>query len=336
MATPRAFICGVAGLTLSEIERDFLKKHQPYGVILFARNCGTPEQVTQLVADIKSCLSHPFASILIDQEGGRVARLKPPHWRAYPPAAKFGELCARDKNAAIATARVNARLIADDLRALGITTNCAPLADVPAPECHDIIGDRAFGDTPAQVALLARAQADGLRDGGILPILKHIPGHGRARADSHEDLPVVEASRETLEAVDFAPFRELRDIPLGMTAHILFTALDADVVSTFSPKVIGLIRDAIGFDGLLMSDDLSMKALRGSFEQRAERTLAAGCDLVLHCNGNMEEMLAIASVTPAMTNAAITRAERAQAWLPGSVGQVPADAVAQWQTLFAA
>ncbi len=328
---PHAFICGIEGVELSDSEREFLRHHQPYGVILFARNCQSPAQVSTLVQQIKACLTHPFASILIDQEGGRVARLKPPHWRAYPAAATYAKLYKTHPADAISATQLNARLIADDLRALGITTNCAPLADVPSPECHDIIGDRAFGDTPLQVVALARAQANGLREGGILPILKHIPGHGRARADSHEDLPVVEASRSELEATDFAPFHALRDIPLGMTAHILFTALDAEMVSTFSPKVITLIREHIGFDGLLMSDDLSMKALRGSFAERAERTLAAGCDLVLHCNGNMQEMQDIARVTPAMSKAAMLRAERAKSWLPAVLLALPDDAIMRWQ-----
>jgi beta-N-acetylhexosaminidase len=312
---PRAFICGVAGLSLSAEEARFLAEYQPYGVILFARNCQSPEQVSALVADIKNNLQHDFVSILIDQEGGRVARLKPPHWPAYPAAKFFADMAQTDAEKAVAECRANAKAIAADLRTLGITTNCAPLADVPSPKCHQIIGDRAFGDTPAQVAMLARAQADGLRDGGILPVLKHIPGHGRALADSHEDLPVVDASLADLEQVDFAPFQQLRDLPLGMTAHILFTALDSEVVSTFSPKVIEIIRKQIGFDGLLMSDDLSMKALRGSFAQRAELTLKAGCDLVLHCNGNMTEMLDIVSATPAMSDAALTRAQTAKQWL---------------------
>lgn len=315
MRIPKAFICGVLGERLTPEEIQFLTTHQPYGVILFARNCTAPAQVKALVSEIKALLQHPYASILIDQEGGRVARLKPPHWPAFPAAAHFAQMCVGNAEQAIQATRANAKAIADVLRELGITTNCAPLADVPSPECHDIIGDRAFGDTPSQVALLARAQADGLRDGGILPVLKHIPGHGRARADSHEALPVVDAPRATLQAVDFAPFAALRDMPLGMTAHILYTALDAENVATFSPTVIELIRKEIGFDGLLMSDDVSMKALSGSYAQRAQRTLAAGCDLVLHCNGKMDEMQPIAEVTPPMTDAMLARAQAALKWL---------------------
>jgi beta-N-acetylhexosaminidase len=331
MTTPKAFICGVLGHRLSDDEKRFLSREQPYGVILFARNCDTPAQVKALCAEIREQLAHPFAGILIDQEGGRVARLKPPHWRAYPPARCFADIAADgDMLGARDGAYLNARLIAEDLRGLGITINCAPLADVPSPECHDIIGDRAFGDTPSQVITLARAQADGLLDGGVLPVLKHIPGHGRARADSHLELPVVHASRAELEATDFAPFVALSDIPLGMTAHIIYEALDAERCATVSPVVIDLIRQHLNFDGLLMSDDLSMKALRGSYENRTCETLAAGCDLALHCNGNMTEMLAIASVCAPMNDAALRRAERAASLALRDIRPLPADAEIEW------
>ena len=331
MSQPKSFICGVAGDTLSLEEAEFIKQHQPYGVILFARNCIAPNQVRQLVCDIKNELAHPYASILIDQEGGRVARLKPPHWREYPSAAKLAE----QQNAEEVIA-LNARLIADDLRSLGITTDCAPLADVPAPDGHDIIGDRAFGATPEAVIAGARAQTNGLREGGILPVLKHIPGHGRATADSHLALPEVHASREALEATDFAPFKALNDLPLGMTAHIRYHALDTEHVSTFSMKVIELIRSHIGFDGLLMSDDLSMKALSGGFAERTKRSLQAGCDLALHCNGEMAEMQAVAEAAPVMHDASIARAERALRWLPEEISELPDDAIAQWQAACAA
>lgn len=326
----RSFICGIAGQSLNEAERDFLALHQPYGVILFARNIINPAQVSGLVAEIKSLLTHPFASILIDQEGGRVARLKPPHWRAYPPALTL----ARGAYPARAI-YVNARMIAAELRALGITTDCAPLADVLAPECHDIIGDRAFGNDGETVAALARAQADGLRDGGILPVLKHIPGHGRATCDSHEDLPIVRATLAELEASDFIPFRALADLPLAMTAHITYTALDAAQVATLSHTVIGFIRENIGFQGLLMSDDLSMKALKGSYEARTEATLAAGCDLVLHCNGDMDQMRAVAAHCVPLAGEALRRAEATHA----SRLTPPADDAAvlnEWQQLLAA
>jgi beta-N-acetylhexosaminidase len=331
LCIPKAFICGVAAEVLRADEAAFLREHQPYGVILFARNCHTPAQVTQLVSDIKNALQHPYTSILIDQEGGRVARLKPPHWRAYPAAAT---LAAHPDSSSLIT--LNAQLMAADLRALGITTDCAPLADVPAPDGHDIIGDRAFGTTPDAVIAGARAQANGLRDGGILPVLKHIPGHGRATADSHLALPEVHASRTELEATDFAPFKALRDLPLGMTAHIRYHALDAEHVSTFSPTVISLIRNDIGFDGLLMSDDLSMKALSGDFSERTTRSLQAGCDLALHCNGNMAEMQAVASAATIMHDASLARADRALGWLPNAVLELPEDAIALWEARCAA
>lgn len=317
----KAFICGVKGHYLSAVEQDFLNREQPYGVILFARNCDNPLQVKTLCREIMNCLKHPFASILIDQEGGRVARLRPPHWRKYPPAKQIGTAT---------NVRLNARVIADELYALGITTNCAPLADVPVAGCHDIIGDRAFGQTPEQVAELARAQSDGLLDGGILPVLKHIPGHGRAHSDSHEELPVVDASLEELEKSDFKPFRALKDIPLGMTAHILYTALDKKTVATQSKTVIDYIRTNIGFDGLLMSDDLSMKALKGTYAERTKATFKAGCDLALHCNGNMAEMLDVAASSPELKGDALRRAERAKAMMPLRKTLMPAE-LELWQ-----
>jgi beta-N-acetylhexosaminidase len=331
MTDTKSFICGVSGTALTAPAREFLQAEQPYGVILFARNIVDPAQLRALITDIKSCLIHPFTSILIDQEGGRVARMKPSHWRAYPPALTL----ARQADPARAV-YINARLMAEELRSVGITTDCAPLADVLAPECHAIIGDRAFGDKAEIVAHLARAQTDGLRDGGILPVLKHIPGHGRATLDSHEALPVVSAPLAELEASDFIPFRALADLPLGMTAHIVYTALDADRVATLSTTVIAFIRQSIGFDGLLMSDDLSMKALTGSFESRAEQTLAAGCDLVLHCNGEMAEMRAIASASAPLQGEALRRAERAARWLPAARPTDDAALLAEWQQLLAA
>lgn len=311
----KSFICGIAGTALTSSETEFLAREQPYGVILFARNIADPEQMRALNQSIIAALNHPYAAILIDQEGGRVARMGPPHWRKYPPAKTFADLAQTDLPRAIAACRQNAREIAADLRAVGITVDCAPLADVLAPECHDIIGDRAFGDTAAQVSALARAQADGLRDGGILPVLKHIPGHGRATCDSHEALPVVKTTLAELEASDFEPFRALKDLPLGMTAHIIYQALDAQHVATTSPTVIRFIRESIGFDGLLMSDDLSMKALTGSYEERTEKTLAAGCDLALHCNGKMQEMLAVAAKSAPLAGDSLRRAQAAPHYL---------------------
>lgn len=330
------FICGVEGLALTNAERDFLAKEKPYGVILFARNIDNPVQVSALNKEIKELLDHPYASILIDQEGGRVARMRPPHWRAYPTGKYFADIAANDPERARQAVLVNALLIAEELRAVGFTTDCAPLADVLAPECHDVIGDRAFGETPEQVAFLAGAQAEGLLAGGILPVLKHIPGHGRATSDSHHELPTVTASLEELEACDFLPFRALRAIPLGMTAHIVYTALDAQHCATQSPVVINFIRNDIGFDGLLMTDDLSMKALGGSFEERTERSLEAGCDLALHCNGTMAEMKAVASRCAWLDGDVLRRAQAALGHLP-VLPKLPTETLlAEWRQLTAA
>lgn len=305
--TAKAFICGVKGHYLTATEQSFLQREQPYGVILFARNVNNPEQVKTLCREILNCLKHPFASILIDQEGGRVARLRPPHWKKYPAAANF-------KSAA--DVRLSARVMAAELAELGITTDCAPLADIPIDGAHDVIGDRAFGKNAERVIEFARAQADGLMDSGIIPILKHIPGHGRSCADSHEELPVVDTPLDVLEKTDFVPFKALKDIPLGMTAHILYTALDKKTVSTQSKTVIDYIRTKIGFDGLLMSDDLSMKALKGTYGERTKATIKAGCDLILHCNGEMDQMVEVAKESPELTGDALRRAKRAKAMLP--------------------
>jgi beta-N-acetylhexosaminidase len=325
----KSFICGVEGLALNNVEKTFLSREQPYGVILFARNIADPSQLKALVADIKSCLTHPFTSVLIDQEGGRVARMRPPHWRAYPPAQALAA-----KENATRVVYVNARMIAEELASMGITTDCAPLADVLAPECHAIIGDRAFGEMPDTVATLARAQADGLRDGGILPVLKHIPGHGRATQDSHEHLPVVSATLGELATRDFVPFHILADLPLGMTAHIIYEALDPERCATLSPIVIDFIRREIGFDGLLMSDDLSMKALTGPYTTRAEHTLKAGCDLVLHCNGKMDEMIEVARASTSLAGDGLRRAQAAANWLPAKIASA-APLHAEWQSLVA-
>lgn len=334
----KSFIGGVAGKTLTDEERAFLSDEKPYGVILFARNIGDPQQVAALCADIKKHLDHPYAAILIDQEGGRVARLRPPHWRAYPAALDLA-----GKHNAERAIYVNARLIAEELRTAGITMDCAPLADVLAPECHAIIGNRAFGDTAEQVARLARLQSDGLRDGGILPILKHIPGHGRATQDSHEHLPVVSASLQELWASDFIPFKALNDLPLAMTAHITYTAIDPARCATLSPTVMQFIRQEIGFDGLIMTDDLSMKALKGSFAEKTEASLAAGCDLVLHGNGAlvgepvrnlMAELREVAAASIALQGDALRRAEAAAHWLPPTP-QAGAGLVEEWQSLVA-
>lgn len=312
MSLTRA-IFGCSGLRLTAEEKSFFREVKPYGFILFARNCASPDQVRALVADLYEACPRPVLPILIDQEGGRVARLKPPHWPAYPPAAKLAALYSRDPEAAKSAVYTNARLIAEDLASLGITVDCAPLADIPIEGAHDIIGDRAFGRSPQQVIDLARAMAGGLAAGGIVPVLKHIPGHGRAFADSHEELPVVNTPLEVLRETDFVPFKALSDLPMAMTAHVVFTALDADHMATTSPRVIELIRRELGFAGLLMSDDLSMKAMKGSYAERTKEALAAGCDVVLHCNGEMQQMLQVAAGLSPLEGISLERAAKAMA-----------------------
>jgi beta-N-acetylhexosaminidase len=310
---PRAFISGLSGLTLTADERAFLRQARPWGLILFKRNIQDKNQVIDLVREALHELGGE-APVLVDQEGGRVQRLGPPLWPAYPPGAAYGRIYDRDPDAGLAAARLGARLIAADLMELGINIDCLPLADVPVAGADRVIGDRAYGETPGKVAAIAGAVAAGLADGGVLPVLKHIPGHGRANADSHLKLPVVHADRATLEATDFAAFRPLKRLPLAMTAHVVFTAIDPVRPATTSATMIGeVIRGLIGFDGLLMGDDISMGALSGSIAERARASLAAGCDLVLHCNGKMDEMRAVAAEAPELAGDAKRRAEAALA-----------------------
>ncbi len=304
-----AFITGLAGATLTSDEASFLKAAAPAGLILFARNCIDPEQIRHLVAAAREASGQgDDFLVLIDQEGGRVQRLRPPLGRALPPADAYACLFCDDEDGAIDAAYLSARLLADDLKALGINTNCAPVLDVPVPGAHDIIGDRAYGRTPGQVARLGRAVAEGFMAGGVLPVIKHIPGHGRATADSHLALPVVDAPRDELDATDFAPFKALADMPAAMTAHVVFTSVDPHAPASTSRRVTkDVIREAIGFDGLLMSDDLSMKALEGPIGARAEAVLAAGSDLALHCSGDFAEMEAVAAAVPALSGDALRR-----------------------------
>lgn len=311
---PRAFITGIAGLSLSDDERGFLRESRPWGFILFKRNVDNPAQVKALADELRGTVGSPDAPVLIDQEGGRVQRLGPPHWPVYPPGAVFSTLYDIDPEAGLTAARLSARLIADDLAALGITVDCLPLADVPITGADAVIGDRAYGTSPDKVAAIARAVTDGLAQGGVLPVLKHIPGHGRATADSHHLLPTVETSREELDRTDFAAFRPLADLPMAMTAHVVFSALDAAQPATTSATIIDrVIRDSIGFQGLLMSDDVSMNALAGSIAERTRAIVAAGCDVVLHCNGKLDEMRQVVAETPELQGRALTRAEAALA-----------------------
>jgi beta-N-acetylhexosaminidase len=309
----RAFITGLSGPKLADDERAFLREARPWGLILFKRNIQDPDQVIGLVGEALHELGSG-AAVLVDQEGGRVQRLGPPHWPAYPPGAAFGALYDRDRATGLAAARLGARLIAADLAALGINVDCLPLADVPVRGADAVIGDRAYGETADKVAAIAQAVAEGLAEGGVLPVLKHIPGHGRATADSHAKLPVVQADRATLEGSDFAAFRPLKNLPLGMTAHVVFTAIDPVLPATTSATMIReVIRGWIGFGGLLMSDDISMGALSGSIGARTRAALAAGCDVVLHCNGKLDEMRAVAAEAPELAGEAVRRADAALA-----------------------
>ena len=311
-----SLITGLAGTNLIPDEARFLARVRPCGLILFARNCRTPDQVRKLVAEAKGAIGTDDVLVLIDQEGGRVRRLMPPHWRELPPASAFARLSETDPEEAAQAARLIARLTAADLRDLGINANCVPVLDLPVPDSHAIIGDRAYGTTPEAVARLGRAVAEGHLSGGVLPVIKHMPGHGRARADSHLELPVVTTPRAELSVTDFAPFRALRDMPAAMTAHVVFSAIDPDSPASTSEVVTReVMRGEIGFDGLLMSDDLSMKALSGSMRVRAEAVIRAGSDVVLHCNGNLDEMEQAAAGVPALTGQPLRRFERCLAVL---------------------
>lgn len=325
MTAPRAVIFGLAGPVLAPEEKRFFRDSGPLGFILFARNIENPEQVRALVADLRAAVGRAAAPVLIDQEGGRVQRLRAPHWREAPPAARFGALFARDQARAKDAVRLNHRLIAAELAALGITVDCAPVLDVPVAGAHDVIGDRAFAHDPAIVAELGRAAIEGLLAGGVIPVVKHIPGHGRAFADSHKELPKVDATFAELESSDFVPFRALKDASWAMTAHVLYAALDPARPATQSPAVIErTIRQRIGFGGVLLSDDVGMSALQGDFQTRAGACLVAGCDVVLHCSGEMAEMRAVADGIGPLSNAAQDRVARAEALRRKSV--VPFDA----------
>ncbi|MBA4099910.1 MAG: beta-N-acetylhexosaminidase [Rhodospirillum sp.] len=306
-----AAIFGVSGPVLTSEERAFFRDVQPLGFILFARNVADPGQMRRLVNDLRASVEHAEAPVLIDQEGGRVQRLKPPHWRAAVAAAKFGALASQRAGDGRKAVFLNHQLIGAELAALGIDVDCAPLIDVHQPGAHDVIGDRAYSGDPEQVATLGRAAADGLMSAGITPVIKHIPGHGRSMVDSHHDLPRVTTSHAELSRIDFVPFKRLKDLPWGMTAHIVYEALDNELPATLSAKVIAeIIRGEIGFDGLLLSDDLSMKALRGTLAELAQRSVAAGCDIALHCNGKMEEMVQVAAGAPPLSKAGLERYTR--------------------------
>lgn len=312
----KAFISGCAGQTLTEDEISFYREAQPWGLILFRRNCGDPEQLRDLVAGFRDAVGREDAPVLIDQEGGRVQRLRPPHWPGFPPQKRYGDLYRIDPSRGREAAYLGARLIAHELTELGINVDCLPLADVLTPATVDAIGDRAYGADPHEVAVLGRETSEGLLAGGVLPVVKHLPGHGRATVDSHLVLPRVEEPLETLEEIDFAPFRELKDYPLAMTAHICFPAIDPQFPATQSREIIEtIIRGKIGFKGCLMTDDIGMKALGGDIRERAGLAFAAGCDLVLHCNGEFQEMVALGQMAPELSGNAAARCREALVWL---------------------
>ncbi|HSV22749.1 MAG TPA: beta-N-acetylhexosaminidase [Xanthobacteraceae bacterium] len=309
----RAFITGLRGTVIAPDERAFLRDTSPFGLILFKRNIVDPSQLKELIEELRT-LCGPEAAVLIDQEGGRVQRMAPPHWPVYPAGALYGELYRRDPVCGLRAAWLGARLMAADLAAVGITVDCLPVADVPVAGADQVIGDRAYGDTAQQVAAIATAVAAGLQAGGVLPVVKHLPGHGRATADSHNELPVVTADRATLEATDFAAFMPLAAAPFGMTSHVVFTALDPGLPATTSAIMIAqVIRGFIGFSGALMSDDVSMGALSGPIAERVKQSLAAGCDLVLHCNGKLAEMQEVAVNCAELDGVALQRTARALA-----------------------
>jgi len=310
----KAFITGLSGTTLTPAERDFIRAERPWGFILFRRNIDTPAQVAALTAEVRNVLGEPDAPFLVDQEGGKVQRFRPPNWPLYPAGAAFGQLYDIDPALGLKAARLSARLIADDLAKVGVTVDCLPLADVPVPGASDVIGDRAYGEEPKKVAAIARAVTEGLEQGGILPILKHIPGHGRAMADSHLKLPVVDTPKSELESIDFAAFKSLAELPMAMTAHVVFSAYDpAQPATTSATMIERVIRGLIGFQGLLMSDDVGMNALAGSIAERTKALLAAGCDMVLHCSGELPDMQQVARETPELSGKALQRAKVALA-----------------------
>jgi beta-N-acetylhexosaminidase len=312
----KAFISGCAGVALSDAERRFFAETRPCGLILFARNVATPAQIRALVAAFKEAVESDAVLVLVDQEGGRVQRLRAPNWRNMPPARCYGRLYERDPALAREAAFAGARLMAQDLRNSLINVNCTPVLDVPERGSHEIIGDRAFSADPDVVIALGRAVMDGCLAGGVLPVIKHVPGHGRAKADSHLALPHIDAPAKELDDVDFRPFRALRDAPLAMTGHVLLPAFDDRRPASTSPVIMGeVIRDRIGLTGLVMSDDLGMKALRGSFAARARAVIEAGCDVALHCSGRLDEIQEAASVLPPLEGLAAVRFARARAAL---------------------
>ncbi len=309
-----AAIFGCAGPELLDTERAFFREADPFGFILFARNIETPDQVGRLTSSLREAVGRE-APILVDQEGGRVQRLRAPHWREWEPPLDT-VLAAGSLEAAARQMRRRMAVIGAELRAVGIDADCAPVGDVARPGTHPFLRNRCYGTDPETVARIGRAVADGLVEAGVLPVMKHLPGHGLSHLDTHLDLPTVDASLEELRAVDFMPFRALNDLPMAMTAHLVFAALDPGRPATQSPVMIDLIRNEIGFQGLLMSDDLNMQALQGTLAERTARSIAAGCDIALHCKGDLAEMQAVAAAAGEMAPEAQARARRVIAARP--------------------
>lgn len=312
----KALIVGCSGPVLTAGERSFLRDVRPCGLILFARNCQTRDQIARLTIDARESARSNDLLILVDQEGGRVQRMGPPQWRKYPPAQDFARLYQNDPGEALDAAHGVTRLMAADLHEVGINVDCAPVLDVPAPGAHGIIGDRAYGDEPESIIALARVVAGALLEGGVLPVIKHMPGHGRARADSHKALPVIEASLDDLAGSDFRPFMALNDLPLAMMAHVVLKALDEDAPASVSALIMDkVIRKQIGFKGLVMCDDLDMAALKGTLPERAKGVISAGCDVVLHCSGNLSDAELVADAVPVLEAKALARYNAALARL---------------------
>lgn len=335
MSESKAMILGCAGTSLTPDEIRFYADERPWGFILFARNIGEPRQICDLVAAMRDAVGRPQAPVFIDQEGGRVQRLRPPIAPNYPAGASLGALYRQDRPAGLRAAWLMARLHAFDLARFGITADCLPVLDVPVEGANDVIGTRAYGKDPDIVTALGRASAEGLMSGGILPVMKHIPGHGRAFADTHLELPVVDTPIEELRRHDFAPFKALADLPMAMTAHVVYAAVDRSGPGTTSAAVVrDIVRGEIGFDGLLISDDTSMKALSGDFRTKAERIQGAGVDIVLHCNGVMDEMAGIAAGTASLAGASLARAERAMGLVSRADASSEASVRAEFATYF--
>jgi len=312
-------ILGCSGLTLTQEEIALYKAEQPWGFILFGRNIGDAQQITDLVASMREAVGRPDAPVLIDQEGGRVQRIRPPILQSYPNAQALGAIYLRDREQGLRAAWLMSRLHAFDLMRFGINVDCLPVLDVPVEGASNVIGNRAYGFDPKMVSEMGQAAADGLKAGGMLPVMKHIPGHGRGMVDSHHELPVVDVPLDDLDVHDFVPFRALNKELMGMSAHLVFNAIDPERPATTSRKVIDeIIRGRIGFDGLLMSDDSSMNALKGTLGERAANIVAGGCDIVLHCNGVMSEMLQVVKEVPPLTGRSLERAKAVEAGFPAA------------------